>query len=165
MTNNTSGPIAELAQLIDAIDIAMLTTTDADGRLESRPMVTQKVPFDGTLWFFASRSSLLTACVMHHPQVNVSYIDHAKQRYVSVTGSANIVENNDKRHELWQSDFVKWFPAGVDDPDITLLRITVSHADFWEVTSKLMVRLVGFAESLLGLEHQDVASSHGRLDW
>ena len=42
--------IEKLRELIEDIDIAMLTTVEADGTLRSRPMGTQKAEFDGDLW-------------------------------------------------------------------------------------------------------------------
>ena len=32
-----------------------------------------------------------------------------------------------------------WFPKGQDDPDITVLRVDVSEADFWEASSSKLV--------------------------
>ena len=43
--------VAKVRQLIKESDIALLTTVTPDG-LETRPMMTQEVEFDGDLWFF-----------------------------------------------------------------------------------------------------------------
>jgi len=163
-TCDTTDPIPHLARLIESIDIAMLTTSDASGQLESRPMVTQKSVFDGTLWFFVGRSSHLVACIERQPLVNVSYSDPAKQRYVSVSGSSTVIDHYTKRHDLWRSEYASWFPKGVDDPDLVLLRIQVDHADYWESSARIIVRLAGFAQSILGVEREDLTTSHGHLD-
>lgn len=163
-TSDIIHPIPRLARLIESIDIAMLTTSDAGGHLESRPMATQKSAFDGTLWFFAGRSSHLVGCVERQPLVNVSYCDQARQRYVSVSGMATVVDHYTRRHDLWHADFATWFPKGVDDPDLVLLRIQVDHADYWESSAKILVRLVGFAQAILGVEREDLTTNHGRLD-
>jgi hypothetical protein len=51
VTNATAGraDVEKLAELIKDIEYAMLTTAMPDGSLRSRPMATQKAPFDGTL--------------------------------------------------------------------------------------------------------------------
>ncbi len=49
--------IKKLGELIEDIDIAMLTTIDDDSALRSRPMGTQQIEFDGDLWFFVGASS------------------------------------------------------------------------------------------------------------
>jgi general stress protein 26 len=48
-------PAQELAELLEEIDIAMLTTVGPDGYLVSRPLSTQAASFDGEfLWFFTA---------------------------------------------------------------------------------------------------------------
>ena len=45
--------VEKVRQLIKDSEIALLTTVTPDG-LETRPMVTQEVEFDGDLWFFTT---------------------------------------------------------------------------------------------------------------
>src|SRR5690242_16073406 len=49
--------IEKLRDLIKGIKVAMLTTSEENGRLFSRPMATQEQDFDGDLWFFSKESS------------------------------------------------------------------------------------------------------------
>jgi hypothetical protein len=56
-SQSTGQDFAHLKELIENIEIAMLTTTDTDGTLRSRPLQTVGVEDDGTLWFFTSQSS------------------------------------------------------------------------------------------------------------
>jgi hypothetical protein len=41
----------KIAERVKEIRIAMMSTLDDGGEIHSRPMATQDVPFDGTLWF------------------------------------------------------------------------------------------------------------------
>ena len=43
--------LQKVADLVDEIRFAMLTTEEEDGSLRSRPMATQQAEFDGDLWF------------------------------------------------------------------------------------------------------------------
>lgn len=57
-STQASADLAHVAALIDDIPIAMLTTTEADGALTSRPMAVLEMDEQGALWFFTdSRSS------------------------------------------------------------------------------------------------------------
>ena len=50
--------VKKVADLIKSIDFGMLTTLDAEGRLSSRPMSSnKKVEFDGDVWFFTYAST------------------------------------------------------------------------------------------------------------
>jgi general stress protein 26 len=37
-----------------------------------------------------------------------------------------------------------WFPDGLDDPDLALLRVHVEAAEYWDSPSSTMVHIVGF---------------------
>src|SRR5688572_17251318 len=115
--------ISKLAELVKGIDIAMFTTLDsANNRLYSRPMSTQELEFDGQLWFFAWANSTLARHIKQHPQVNVGYAETSKHKYVSVSGAATIVRDRAKMEKFWNPIYKVWFPNGIDDPNVCLVR-------------------------------------------
>jgi general stress protein 26 len=144
-----SEPIKKLAGLIHDIPIAMLTTENDDGTLHSRPMATQKTEFDGHLWFFSRESAPKSGEIKSHQQVNLVYSSPSHQRYVSVQGQAEIVKDQEKIRELWNPAYQAWFPGGVDDPEISLIRVHVESAQYWDTPSSRVVHLVGFVKGLV----------------
>ncbi len=64
--------IATFAAMIRGIPVAMLTTTGL-GRLRSRPMVTQREPFDGSLWFVTARAAEKTGEIRDRQAVHVTF--------------------------------------------------------------------------------------------
>ncbi|MFN8443155.1 MAG: pyridoxamine 5'-phosphate oxidase family protein [Caldilineaceae bacterium] len=147
--NGQSEDIKKLGELIEDIDIAMLTTIDNDGTLRSRPMGTQQIEFDGDLWFFTGADSAKVHETRKNRQVNVSYADVKEQRYVSVSGQAELVRDKSKIKELWNPIYKAWFPDGQDDPNLALLKIHVEKAEYWESANGMVVQLVGFAKALM----------------
>src|SRR5262245_12988068 len=93
--------IEKLQAMIKGIKVAMLTTVDEDGALRSRPMVTQDVDFDGDLWFFTGAHAPKVVEVEREEQVNVTYASPSDNRYVSVSGRAELVVDRDKIEEMW----------------------------------------------------------------
>jgi general stress protein 26 len=140
--------IQKLGELIKDIRIAMLTTVTSDGRLRSRPMATQGTPFDGDLWFFTEKRSMKVDEIGEQPQVNLSYMDAGSQRYVSVSGRAELVVDRAKAEELWRPVYQAWFPLGLDDPDLALLKVTVEAAEYWDSPSGTMTHLIGLVSAL-----------------
>lgn len=140
--------VKKLRELIKDIKYAMLTTTDDDGSLRSRPMATLQSEFDGDLWFFTSADAPKVHEVEHHQQVNVSYAEPDKQKYVSVSGTAQLVRDRAKIEELWNPLFKAWFTQGLDDPNLALLKVSVDKAEYWDSPSSQVVRLVGFLKSI-----------------
>jgi general stress protein 26 len=156
--------VAKLGELIKDIRVAMLTTVDNEGRLHSRPMETQQSEFDGTLWFFTDSESEKVHELERDRHVNLSYAKPDDQRYVSVSGTASTVRDQAKMKELWSPLHKAWFPKGLDDPNIALLRVDVDRAEYWDAPSSATVRLFGFAKAVLtgkrygeeGVDHQKV---------
>ena len=96
MADTRAEHIAQLAELIKDVEVAMFTTTGVDGRLYSRPLATQQVTFDGDLWFVITADSPKVAEIALDPHVNVAYASPSKNTYVSVAGRARIVDDRAK---------------------------------------------------------------------
>ncbi len=146
-TNNEE--LKRLNELIKDIEFAMLTTIDEDGTLRSRPMATQQNEFDGDIWFFTYGSSHKIDEVNLHHQVNVSYSAPDKQRYVSLSGTAQLVRDRRKMEKLWNPVLKAWFPKGLDEPDIALLKVNVTKAEYWHSPSSTVAHAVGLVKALV----------------
>ena len=120
--------IETLRELIKDVDTAMLTTLTEEG-LISRPMKTQEVEFDGDLWFFTKKETDKYKEILHDQDVNVAY---AGKSYVSVRGKAQIVEDIEKKKELWSKAYEKIMQTSYDDPNLILIKVKADAAEYWE---------------------------------
>src|SRR2546430_1266447 len=111
-TSRPSESIQKLANLIKGVRVAMLTTTDTDGSLHSRPMATQEADFNGELWFLTGQSTHKVQEINRDHHVSLSYADPRDNCYVSVSGLARLVKNRKKAEELWNPLYKTWFPKG-----------------------------------------------------
>lgn len=143
MHQETTQAREHLRALIKDIKFAMFTTRHVNGHLHSRPMTTQssRIDEDDCLWFFMSRSGDPAAELQAQPTVNVAYADPHHDRYVSVSGTAAVVEDDARKRELWTPVAQAWFPGGVDDPDLALVRVRITHANYWDVKESKVVQL------------------------
>lgn len=140
----------KLCALINDINFAMLTTVTDDGKLRSRPMGTQRVDRqEEALWFFTAVDTPKTKEIYHEQQVCVSYAQPSKQQYVSVSGQALVLQDKAKTRELWTDAAQMWFPKGVDDPRLRLVRVGIESAEFWDSGSNAMVQLYVAAKAML----------------
>jgi len=123
----------------------MLTTIAADGYPHSRPMTLQDVEFDGDVWFFISRASVKVPEIRQDDRINISI--HEDSKYVSASGRACIVEDRKKAEEMWNPLYKAYFPQGLDDPDLLLLKIPIERAEYWDSPGGTVTRLIGFVEA------------------
>ena len=139
----SSSPEArKLRDLIKDVKFAMLTTRGVDGTLSSRPMTTLQTEFDGTLWFIVSADSIKAMDIEQRPKVNLGYASPEDGRYVSVSGTADLVRDRAKLRELWNPLFQNWFPNGADDENAVLLKVEIGSADYWETPHGRSERLL-----------------------
>ncbi len=131
----------KIHDLIKDIHVAMLTTEGSDGKLHSRPMATQEAEFDGSVWFLSRQSSGKVTDIQHQAHVNLAYSD-GKHSFVTLAGVAEIQKDRKKIDELWNPLYKAWFPDGKDDPEITVIKVQVEEAEYWEAPPNAIVRNV-----------------------
>ena len=140
--------IEKLNLLVKDIKIAMLTTVD-EGILRSRPMATQETDFDGELWFFTSKQTHKAEEIEKDKRVNVAYAEPDDNRYVSMSGTAELVDDRAKLEEFWRPSYLAWFPKGLEDQNLILLKVSVEQAEYWDATSSSLVEALGLIKSLV----------------
>lgn len=148
---STPTPRETLWDLIKDIKFAMLTTTHANGHLHARPVTTmnKSIDHDDTLWFFISRTSEPALDAARAPQVNLAYAHPGKDSYVSVSGTATVVEDKAKKEALWSKPVQAYFPGGVNDPDLALLCVRITHAHFWDVKENKLTQLIEMTKAAM----------------
>ncbi len=141
-------PSAErVADLAKDIRIAMLTTSDDEGHYVSRPMAQQEVEPDGDLWFFAERSSRKVDHIRVRPAVGVTLT--SGDVWISISGTAEVVEDRAKIHELWNSWVQAWLPQGPDDPDVVLIKVNGHTAEYWDTPGGRIASVISFVKAKL----------------
>ncbi len=150
MYADQTSDIKQFAQIIKDIKFTMLTTIDpADGSLHGRPMTLQETEFDGILWFFAARSSEVVKQIQKNTNVNLSFSHPKQSSFISAQGNAIVTLDRDKEKELWNPGYKAWFPKGLSDPDLCLIKVNVLSADYWESTDSNLVKFFNFAKSMV----------------
>ncbi len=150
----TPADMAKIAELIKDVRVCMLTTAEGDGSLRSRPMATmeQRGAFDGMLWFFTELGSGKVEELAQERHVNLGYARPSDQVYVSISGLAIVVRDRAKARELWTPILKAWFPGGVEDPNLGLLRVQATEAEYWESPHGTLVKAGALIKALTGGE-------------
>ncbi|HEX2167959.1 MAG TPA: pyridoxamine 5'-phosphate oxidase family protein [Longimicrobiales bacterium] len=154
--------IEELYELIDDIEIAMLTTRRPDGRLVSRPMATQERAAGADLWFVTSTDTEKLDELATDPNINLAYYDNKSREYVSVSGTARTVGDREKIRELYKPDWKAWFPGDgansgtPDDPRIVLIAVDAKSVVYLKVDKPRPVVMFEVVKGMVTGETPDV---------
>ena len=133
----TEEKIEKLYELIDKIDVALLTTRRRDGHLVSRPMASQDHAPGADLWFVSSREALKLDEIENDPNVNVAYYREKSREWVSVSGTARVTGDREIVRRLYKKDWKAWFPnegaprdGSAEDPRICLIGVEAQSVVF-----------------------------------
>lgn len=152
----------KLRELVKEVRICMLCTKHRD-HIDSKPMSTSDIDEDGTIWFFTDEFTEKVEQVEENPQVCLAYSDPSKNSYLSVSGIAGVVHEKGKMEDLWNPMLKAWFPQGLDTPNIALLKINPTHAEFWDSSSSKMVTFFQAIKAGVTGERFD-AGEHGTIN-
>jgi general stress protein 26 len=159
----TNEELADLRAKIKDVKFGMFTVRELSGLLTSRPLTSQQLDEQGNLWFFVSDEEGFTRELAHEGSVNVSYADVDDHLYVSVSGRAELVRDRAKAEELFNPAVKAWFPQGLDDPHLVLLKVAVSAAEYWDTGNSKMVSLFAMAKAAITGEKPKTVGEHKTL--
>ncbi len=131
--------VRKLNELVKDVKVCMFATINPDHTLFSRPMQTIKIDEEGNIWFFTNDSSGKVDDVSKENTVYLMYSHPDQNTYVHVKGNASVVNDQQKIEELWSPLVKAWFPGGVTDPALCLLKVETQEASYWDGTSNKFV--------------------------
>lgn len=131
--------LSTVQAIMKDVRTCMVTTTTAQGVLHSQPMTTQEAEFDGDAWFIMSRSSETARNAAANPHVNVSF--SGTSSWLSLTGTAELVDDTARLKDLWNPFVEAWFPDGPEDPDVALLKVTGEEAHYWDSPGRVAMMI------------------------
>ena len=148
--------LEQLYEMIDEIEVAMMTTRREDGHLESRPMATQKRATGADLWFVAADGAGKLADIERDSHVNLAYYKDRTREWISVSGLATLSRDREKIRELFAPDWKIWFGGEgdprhgtADDPRLVLIGVEIHAASFLDISKPQPVVLFELAKGLL----------------
>jgi len=161
MTSTTdSDDRATLVELMRDMHVAMFTTTSDDGTLEAVPMARQEVEPSAELWFITARDTRHVANLSARPHVGLTF--SSRDAWVSIHGTATVVDDRAKLEELWNSFAEAWLPGGPEDDNATLIRVDAEGGEYWDTPGGKVASLLSFAKTRLTGATYD--ADHGTAD-
>jgi general stress protein 26 len=159
--------IDHLWSLIDDIPIAMVVTHEGGGQnLRARPMAARPARTEGAIYFLTDADTPKAEEIRRNQSVCLALSDNKKQKYVSITGHAELMDDRERVKKYW-SVYDKAFWSDKNDPRIRVLRVTPESAEFWEgsgtiVTAVKLAAAIASGERVnLGGNEKVVGFPHG----
>ena len=153
-----------LGDRLEGQRIAMLTLREPSGRLDARPLTPLEMDASGAVWMLVSHKSLAPYLGVGAQPAHLAFTDEGKSLYVSIVGSARLVDDAARRQALWTVMARPWF-SGADDPDLAVLCVQPESAEVWDGPDSSVMRMLAMAASVaagkpIGLGEHEVVTAH-----
>lgn len=164
MKNEQNSNVEKLIEMVKEVRVCMLITNEKNSEnLSGRPMSISKIDADGTLWFFTKASSYKVEEIGESKKVSISITNESSNDYLMINGLATLVNDKIKMKELWNSIMKVWFPLGLDDPDIALIKVMPKEVNYWDSSSSKMIVLFNMLKTMVtGKEYEE--GMHGKIN-
>ncbi len=104
-----------------------------------RPMSVMQVDDEGQLWFLSARDSRKNQELAIDPSVKLYFQGSKHADFMQLSGTAAITTDREKIKELWSPIAKTWFTEGVEDPRISVIKVTPSQGYYWDTKHGLAV--------------------------
>ncbi len=144
--------LKKFKKLAEEIKISMFITDSAVDEKEgvhTRPMATIEVEDNGTLWFYTDIRSIKVEEVSMERSVHLVYSHPGKESYLDVWGTAEVVTDQQTIVDKWSPIVKAWFPDGVADPNLGMLKVTPKNCYYWDAETGKMVQFLKMAASIV----------------
>ncbi|WJH38443.1 pyridoxamine 5'-phosphate oxidase family protein (plasmid) [Aliirhizobium terrae] len=142
--------------MADKIGFCMLTTQSGID-LRARPMSAYSEREDNAFYFLTDVASHKDEEISRHPNVCLAFADSKGQKYVSVSGTAEVQNDREKIRELWATPAKAWWDSP-DDPSIRILKVTPASAEYWD-SPGTVVSYIKMAAAAVSSAHPDMGDN------
>ena len=163
---STQEKLGQLYELIDDIEIALMTTRRADGSLVSRPMATQARAEGSDLWFVTNAETAKIDEIETDPHVNLAYYKNGTYEFVSVSGIARLSRDPQRIRELYSPDWRAWFGdegcarnGGPEDPRLMLVLVEAHSATYLKARHGKAITLFNVVKGVVTGERPEVGTT------
>lgn len=133
-------------ELLEGIKVCMAVTLD-DDQLVSRPLSGQTNRDENSIYFVTKISEQENGEIKYPKKINLSYIHPDMPACVSVSGHVHLLNDRAKLEEIWDNHAKLWFPKGIDDPEVALLKVIPDQATYWNISTSMIEVIWEFAKS------------------
>lgn len=146
---NSTEAIKKLQSLVNAINTCMFYTNIQTGIHNTRPMAVIEVDNNGTLWFFTDIQSNKVKDIEKDSSVHLVFAHPGKDSYIDLRGRASIEQDRKSIEDKWTPIIKAWFPEGVSDPNLCLIKVKTDEAHYWDSENTKMVEMLKLVASVV----------------
>ena len=102
--------ITAAREIISTSRYAALITLDSSGRPQARTVDPFAPDENFVIWIGTNPRTRKVAAIRHNPQVTLYYFDRESQAYVTIHGTARLVNDAKEKAKHWKEEWKRFYP-------------------------------------------------------
>lgn len=125
--------------VMQSAEFCFLVTVDASSEPQARLMQPFPPEPDMKVWMGTNPATRKVAQIRKNARTTLAYYDKAGPNYVTLTGTARIVNAVAERRRHWRKEWQAFFPGGPEGNNYTLIEFTPSRIEIISTTHRIAV--------------------------
>lgn len=121
-----------IGNMIDKAAVSFIGSVDGNGIPNMKAMLPPR-KMEGIKYFYFTTNthSMRVAQYRENPKACIYFCDRRFFRGVMLTGTMEVLEDNESKKMIWQDGDTIYYPLGVDDPDYCVLKFTANKGRYY----------------------------------
>ncbi len=141
--------VEKFKEIIKHQSVCMMVTKVKDQPDPSRPMSVGEVDEDGIFWMLTLVTSDKVKDLERDPRCYLYFSNPSDQEFLSAFGTVEVVNDMQRKKDLWSPWVKAWVPDGPEDPDLRALKFRPQDAYYWDTKEGKVVAMVKIAIAAL----------------
>ena len=121
-----------ISNLIEKQSVAYISSIDEEGYPNTKAMLSPcKREEIKTFYFHTNTSSMRVSQYKQNKKACLYFCDRRFFRGVMLIGEVEVLEDEKTKEELWNDDYVMYYPNGVTDEDYCILKFSASRGRYY----------------------------------
>jgi len=150
MEEENTQSLERFIEMVQGSHICMMLIYGKNGEeLSGRPMGVNKVDANGTMWFFTKRSSQKADVIDDNGKVAIAIVNESNNNYLMIHGESSLSDDRLKMKDLWTPLMKAWFPLGLEEQDMVLIKVVPTEVNYWDSKGGQMVVLFNMLKAVV----------------
>ena len=152
----------KIKELAEGIDFTMMETNLMAKQTHIIPMSTKDVDVNGNIWFLSNQDSDHNRFLAKDNSIQLIYSKPGNFEFMVIYGHASISTEREVLEKYYSKTDDSWFD-GVEDPNLSAIKVVPKDAHYWDAKNGKLVSLVKMGIGAITGEKQDLGVQ-GNLD-
>lgn len=124
--------LADLAEHMRGIEVAMFTTPTENGKVASRPMRNNgDVTYEGTSYYFTKEDTRTVNDLRASGEVSLIFVGK-DEFWLAVEGKGVVIRERSAMEAHWSESMAQWFEEGLETSGLVMIEVKADRAHYWD---------------------------------